>query len=264
MNFNFLQKIKVKSTIWVLLALILLGAAIGFVESKQNQKTLSNVVVNIHNEYENYFIDEREVLKLITDEDRELLIHKNYDSVNLKQLEKRIRTHHFVQDAQVSKDHKGNLVVNVNQCRPLARIIPNDGQGAYISDQGITLTTSDKFTARVLIIDGDFTKQMMVPNFFATPLGQPYFEFLAFIHEVPFWKAQIAQLTISKYGDMTITPQVGSEVIEFGTAENYEEKLRKLMVFYKKILPQKGWNTYHVVKLRFKDQIVCEKSVAAI
>ena len=262
MNFNFFKNIKLKSTVWLVLALLLVSAVIIFVESKQSEKTLNNVVVNIHNDYENYFIDESDVLKLITNDDRELILHKNYDSINLKKMEQRVRTHHFVEDAQVFKDHKGNLVVDVAQCRPLARIIPNDGIGAYISDQGITLNTSQKFTARVVIVDGSFTKKMMLPNFFSTEEGQPYFEFLSFIESTPFWKAQIAQITIDKNGDMSLTPQVGSEVIEFGTPENYEEKLHKLMVFYKKILPLKGWNTYDVVKVKFKNQIVCEKAAA--
>lgn len=264
MNLIFFKKFKIKSAVWLTLLLLVLASIIVFVENKQNQKTLNNVIVNIQNEYENYFIDEREILKLITDQDRELLIHKNYDSINLKRLEKRILTHHFVQDAQVSKDHKGNLVVNVAQCRPLARVIPNEGASGYISDQGVTLTTSEKFTARVLIVDGDFTKRMMQPHFFSTAIGQPYFELLTYIHSVPFWKAQIAQLTINKYGEITITPQLGSEIIDFGTPENHEEKLNKLMLFYKKILPTKGWNTYQVVKLRFKDQIVCEKALATL
>ena len=264
MNLIFFKKFKIKSAVWLALLLLALVSVVVFVENKQSQKTLSNIVVNIQNEYENYFIDEREVLKLISDQDRELLIHKNYDAINLKCLEKRILTHHFVQDAQIAKDHKGNLIINVAQCRPLARIIPNEGASGYISDQGVTLTTSEKFTARVLIVDGDFAKQMMQPQFFSTDIGQPYFELITYLHEMPFWKAQVAQLTINKYGEITITPQIGSEVIDFGTPEHHEEKLNKLMLFYKKILPMKGWNTYHTIKLRFKDQIVCEKSIASI
>lgn len=260
MKINFLKNIKLKFTVWLLLSLLLVLSAIFFVENKQSQKTLQQVVVNIRNEYENYFIDEKDVMKLITAGDRELLIHKNYDSVNLKKLEQRIEAHHFVEDAQVFKDHKGNLVIDVEQCRPIARIVRNDEIGAYISDHGITISTSEKYTARVLIIDGDYTRKMMQPNFFSTAEGQPYFEFLSHIEKIQFWKTQIAQITIDRNGEMSLTPQLGREIIEFGTPENFEDKLNKLMVFYKKILPLKGWNTYEVVKVKFKNQIVCERS----
>jgi cell division protein FtsQ len=79
-----------------------------------------------------------------------------------------------------------------------------------------------------------------------------------FIDEDEFWKAQIAQIEIDKAGEMLIYPQVGKQVIEFGTADNYEVKLKKLKLFFKKILPYKGWNTYTKVNIKYNNQIVCE------
>jgi cell division protein FtsQ len=53
-------------------------------------------------------------------------------------------------------------------------------------------------------------------------------------------------------------PQVGKQYIEFGKAEQIEEKFSKLTIFYQKILPFKGWNTYKRVNLKYFNQIVCE------
>ena len=39
-----------------------------------------------------------------------------------------------------------------------------------------------------------------------------------------------------------------------------EIKFKKLELFYKNILPTKGWNYYESVNLKFKNQIVCTKS----
>jgi len=57
---------------------------------------------------------------------------------------------------------------------------------------------------------------------------------------------------------ITIFPQVGNERIEFGKPQNIEVKFRKLMIFYKEILPRMGWDKYNRVNLEYEGQIVAE------
>ncbi len=74
----------------------------------------------------------------------------------------------------------------------------------------------------------------------------------------PFWKAQIAQAEIAKDGDITLYPQIGRQTIDFGQPENIEDKFKRLDIFFKKILPVKGWNYYQKVSIKYNNQIVCE------
>ena len=53
-------------------------------------------------------------------------------------------------------------------------------------------------------------------------------------------------------------PQVGGQLIEFGKPENLESKFKKLMIFYKEILPKHGWNAYERVNLEYEGQIIAE------
>jgi cell division protein FtsQ len=57
---------------------------------------------------------------------------------------------------------------------------------------------------------------------------------------------------------VTLYPQMGKQIIEFGMATDIESKFRKLKIFYKKILPVKGWNRYSKISLAYQDQIICE------
>jgi cell division protein FtsQ len=216
--------------------------------------------VNIENSYENYFIDESDALNLLSNNDEEILLRKDIDSLNLKELERRLKTHHFVDDAQVGKDLRGNLLVNIIQSKPLARIIFPDGPHAYISNEGKLLSTSGKYTARVLIIDGVGAHKLMQENYFRTDAGIALYNMLKYIDEDKFLKAQIAQINLQRNGDMVLIPQIGKEKINIGDTDDYELKFENLKIFYKNILPVKGWNTYEQVKLKFKNQIVCEKS----
>jgi cell division protein FtsQ len=73
-----------------------------------------------------------------------------------------------------------------------------------------------------------------------------------------FWNAQIAQLDIDNKTRVTLYPQVGDERIEFGKPDDLEIKFKKLMIFYKEILPRTGWNKYNRVNLEYEGQIVTE------
>ena len=78
------------------------------------------------------------------------------------------------------------------------------------------------------------------------------------IRENEFWSAQIAQLDIDAKSRVTIFPQVGDEAIEFGKPDDVDTKFKKLMIFYKEILPRTGWNKYQRVNLEYEGQIVTE------
>ena len=83
-------------------------------------------------------------------------------------------------------------------------------------------------------------------------------EFLIFINQDEMWKAQIAQLAVNEDNELTLWPQMTKQLILFGPADEIEEKFKKLKLFYKEVLPKKGWNTYSSVNLKYKNQIVCK------
>jgi cell division protein FtsQ len=37
-----------------------------------------------------------------------------------------------------------------------------------------------------------------------------------------------------------------------------EAKFKKIKIFYKEILPAKGWDTYRKVSVKYRNQIICE------
>jgi cell division protein FtsQ len=51
---------------------------------------------------------------------------------------------------------------------------------------------------------------------------------------------------------------VTGQLVEFGSSDHYQEKLMKLMVFYKEVLPQKGWTKYERVNLKYEGQVIAE------
>ncbi|WP_233555472.1 cell division protein FtsQ/DivIB [Pontibacter oryzae] len=213
--------------------------------------------IRIDNEYNNYFIGDKEVRNLLTREgDRKLEGLSNQD-IDLKNLEKRIEANKFVKDAEVYRGLDGNIQVFVKQNRPIARIIRQD-QDVYIDAEGNILPLSDRYTARVIPITKSALIKPTDKGFFKDSLGQSYLSLLQFIEKDEFWKAQLAQMHIDGKGKVSFLPQVGDHTIEFGKPVKVEEKFKKLAVLYKEILPTMGWDRYKRVNVEFEEQIICE------
>ena len=234
-----------------------IGALAGFASSRQNEKVCEKVSINIANEYNNYFIGDKEVRDLLTREGERKLEGLPNQDIDLKNLEKRIEAHKFVKEAEVYRGLDGNIHVKVKQNRPIARIIRSD-QDVYIDAEGHTLPLSDRYTARVIPITKSALIRSLDNGFFQDSTGQAYLSLLKFIENDQFWKAQLAQMHIDGRGKVSFLPQVGEHTIEFGKPVEVENKFKKLMIFYKEVLPVMGWDRYKRVNVEYEDQIICE------
>lgn len=248
----------ISKTFKIGLMLFTMVIIIGFANSRQNGRYLNDVEVSIDNQYENYFINQNDVLALINEQGKDYLLSSDYGHLNLKEIEKRVESHQFVNDAQAYIDLEGNMTIDVIQNRPIARVMINQGPDFYIGIEGDILPESAHYTARVLLVQLASKSWLENANIQESEQGKSVFELLQYIAEDPFWNAQIAGMRIDKNQEIILEPQVTKQEIIFGKPENIENKFNKLMTFYKQILPYKGWNTYETVNLKFKHQIVCK------
>jgi cell division protein FtsQ len=251
-------KFTIQNKVKVALALLVLVLFIGFSEHQQESVAVKDIVIKMENIQENHFIDEQDVVRLMQ-LDYENLKGATLSRINLKEIEKRIKADRFVKDAELYSDIKGNLIVKATLHRPIARIVRDDGPDAYLAEDGTIMPVSDKYASRVVLISGPFVRQFIrLDNIRNHDNGDELMFMLKKISEDEFWRAQITQLDIDRKGRIFILPQIGSQTIEFGTAENLDVKLKKLKLFYKEILPQMGWNKYKRVSLEFEGQIIAE------
>ncbi|MTI41868.1 cell division protein FtsQ/DivIB [Fulvivirga lutimaris] len=253
-----LKKIRIGKGVKIIAAAVVLLSVISFAERKQGAEVCKDIVVKLDNQYDNFFIDENDIIALMTDDGDDIIIGKDFEEINLKTIEERVRTQKFLQKAEIYKDLKGNILVNAKLRRPFARIVEPSVPRGYISTDGVVLPPSSKYTSRTIILSGSFMKELVKSDLTATEEGQKIYELLKFIDGDKFWKAQIAQIDIDKKMNVLIYPQVTKQIVEFGQPDDLEAKFKKLKVFYKQILPQKGWNTYERVNLKYKDQIIAE------
>ena len=251
-----------KHKIWWIVAAIVLVSALVFAEVVQRGQYCKSVIVNLDPDAEFQFFDEKEIKRLLTANGSEHFEGSLLKDLDLNSLENRVLKNRLIKSCQIIKDLSGNLLVNIKQQRPIARLIDASEneeliniQGRYLTDTGDVVPISGKFTARTLLISGSFFRNL---KNIQTDKGKKLVELLNDIGKNPFLKAQITELKVEEDGEIMMLPQVGNYQIEFGLPEEIEAKFKKINIFYKTILPEKGWEKYRRVSVKFRNQIVCE------
>ncbi len=250
-------KFSIRKEIKVAVAILGLSFLIAFSERKQGGAVCKDIVVELDNLSENHFLDEADVLHLV-EGSGEPVKGVGINRIKLKEIEKKLKYDKHILDAELFGDLKGNLIVNVELRRPIARIVQNDAPDAYIAEDGVIMPVSEKYTARVVLISGAVKHLLESEDLNRNEEGRQLMAMIEFINEDPFWKAQVAQLDIQKNGKVIIYPQVTGQLVEFGKPENLQVKFKKLKVFYKEILPTRGWTRYERVNLEYEGQVVAE------
>lgn len=251
-------KLDIRKEIKVAVALLAISFLIAFSSRKQDGIVCKDIVIDLENIQENHFLDEADVLKLVEGSGQKI-IGTSLDYINLKSIETKLKYDKHILDAELFGDLKGNLIVSVELRRPIARIVRENAPDAYIAEDGVIMPVSEKYSSRVVLISGAFANQL-IESEDLTKLeeGKQLLDMIEFISEDKFWKAQVAQIDINSQGKIIILPQITGQRVEFGKAEGFENKFKKLMIFYKEILPQRGWTHYERVNLEYDGQIIAE------
>lgn len=251
-------KLNIRKEIKVAVSLLVISFLIAFSERKQDGLICKDIEIELDNVNENHFLDEADIMKLVVGSGQPIK-GTSLDNINLKAIEAKLKYDKHILDAELFGDLKGNLVVNVELRRPIARIVQEDAPDAYIAEDGVIMQVSEKYTSRVVLVSGAYVKTLLESQDLNNlEEGKQLLEMIEFINEDKFWKAQIAQLDISSNGKITIYPQMTGQRVQFGKPEDFESKFTKLMIFYKEILPQRGWTRYERVNLEYNGQIVAE------
>jgi len=235
--------------------LVVLMSFIGFKESGVYCKA-----VKIYIPGNQYFIDKEEVDHILKVHKHQL-VGRNMESINLHDLENRLKANPFIESANVYADMDGVIKVEISQRQPVIRVMNQAGQDFYIDQNGLKIPMSSNFTAKVLVANG-FIEEIYGGKLdtLHTDIAKQLYKTVQFINKDSLWTAQIAQLYVNTNHEIELIPRVGTNRILLGNADSLENKFHNLLVFYKQALPQVGWDRYKIINIKFANQVVGVKS----
>jgi cell division protein FtsQ len=232
-----------------------------FIETKKSGVVCTQVKVYIPGNQ--YFIDKDEVDHILGIPDH-ALVGRRMETINIHELENKLKANPFIEFAKVYADMDGTINVEISQRQPILRIVNRYDQDFYVDQHGLKIPLSNNFTARVIVANGN------IDELFAnrvdtlhTLMAAELFKTADYIRKDSLWAAQISEIYVNKDHEIELIPRVGSSRILLGDADSLDNRFHNLLVFYKKALPQVGWGTYNLINIKYANQVIGIRNGAA-
>ena len=237
--------VRVISQILFVVGLIFL---LSFTHQRHNEKRCVNYRIELVDE--NTSLITRGEIILLMESIQDSIIGKFINEIPIFDIEQKIEALNTVKNAEVFVNMDGILHVDVDQKKAILRISPVGRKDFYMDAKGSIFNLSTNYTEHILVANGniedstDFYDALTLANYISSD---------------SLWKSQIIQIYFKKNKEIELIPRVGNHSIVLGDITNYEDKFRKLFLFYQRGVNQVGWNNYKEINLKFKNQIVCVK-----
>jgi len=235
-NFNYIKIIGL---------LLLVGGLFAFSNHRNSNRKVA--VPNIEFTGENrLFITEATVSKLLIQNQRPVA-EQPKEIIDLNTLEIALNSNPMIKEAEVFMSVNGELSAEIEQKRPIARVITNASY--YIDDEGSYMPLSSNYAARVPLVTGNIEKNKL----------KTVFEFAKAVDEDEFLKTHVIEIRQNK--DKTIDFKIRKRdfTVHLGTLNQLEKKINNFKAFYQKGLKDKILDSYSIVNLKFDKQVICTK-----
>jgi cell division protein FtsQ len=260
-----MKKLK-KIVLWASI-IIYLGLAYGFFAGQYDKMICDKVDIKIDADSDKSFLVSEDILKIL-DKSKIKYLGEHINAINLNKIEQTVKSNQIISECKAYTGINRTLHIEVTQREPLVRIFDKQGRSYYIDKDGNILNLSRRYAPRVLVVNGNIRTPFIVGkpanihslrDSTAAKKLLDICTLVNFINNEDFWNAQIVQIYVNHDEEFELIPRVGPHIILLGDIEDYQEKFKKLEIFYKEGLNNVGWNQYLTINLKYKDQVVCTK-----
>lgn len=239
---------KAKLTILkAFLGVAILAFLVSFSAQRHACKDLKEIKIQIDHESGTYFVNDS-LVRLLIDGNKLKVSEIPLGNMNISQVEHALDKSSFVKKAEVFQDINGEMLIEIIQETPFARI--NTGSDEYYLTKELTrIPLSNLYAAEVMLVGGRIEEEDF----------KGLKELLSFIEADKLLKKHIIAVKKQQPNSFILLVNKGDYVIEFGELKDFENKFEKLKLFYKQYLGKVGMNYYKTIDLKFNNQIVATK-----
>jgi cell division protein FtsQ len=235
--------IKFKAYIKATFFILIISGLFGFVNHRNSLRKIKDIVIEFE-AGDNLFITTETVNKLLIQNTNNFK-NQSKESIILRSLEMEIEKNSMIAKAEVYITVDGVLKTKILQRKPIARIQVNEST-YYLDSQGENMPLSNNYSARVPIVSGVKSKaDLELVNKICNQVLKD-----------AFMKKQIIGIKVNN-NEFEFKTRMGNQVILFGNLAKTDSKIKKLKVFYQKVMADKTLKNYSKINLKYKDQVVC-------
>ena len=214
------------------------------------------VLVNAEN---NHFVSKADMEAIVRDIHGRPLAEIPRGELQIAEIEAALRENPYVREVEAYAELRGDLVVEMELRKPLARIMFDNGSGFYLDKSYHKLDLSENYAANILLVRGVDNESLLPRDSIENPQLLALQPFLEHIDQDEFLRAHFSEVVWEADGDLILYPEVGDLVVEFGPPVRIERKFEDLKLFYEQVLNQVGWDKYEQVSLKYRGQVVAQR-----
>lgn len=212
-----------------------------FASYRSNSRQIKSVEINYRQPY--HFIDQDKIKDIVL-QGVNPNIEINRSDINLREIEQRLNSNDFILNSEVYITLDGILKVDIDQKRPIGRVLSSKG-GYYIDSEGGVMPLSKIYSERVPVVTGEITSKNRADLYFL----------LKRIDSDPYLQQCVVGVG-ARGSRFSFFVRTGDFEIILGGVDDFDKKINNFKSFYKKIIKDKLFDRYQRVNLEISNQVI--------
>ena len=246
------MKRLIQNTILIVLAAALVIGTL-WARDKSRGEQCTGIEVEVINADSTSFVTPQGVLNDLKGQGIKL-VGKRMGDIDAPDIEEALRLSPYLENADIVKCQDGKILIRVSQLVPVFRVF--DGESSYyVNRAGKHMTATNFYHSDVPVVQGHFTRKF--PPTRLLPLID-YVEKDSLLHSL------VTMFIVRDTNNIILVPDISGHVINIGNVTGLDNKFAKLKLFYNKVMPKRGWNTFDTISVKWNHQVVATRRTKAV
>lgn len=231
------------------LAVIYIIVMVPLTNRAERNDTFKGLKVTVNDDQGTRFLKKEDVCDMLAEMSQgfDTLRRKNLNTLDVERL---LNSNSRVEKSTCRILNDGTLAVEVDPIDPVARVFDSKGT-VYVNAVGKRVPALPRYHIDVPVV----TTSAVADSAMVSKL----LPILRAIKTNPRANALVSTLRIDSRGDIIIIPNVVGHVINFGDTTLIDNKFERLHVFYRDVMPVRGWQAFDTISIKWAGRVVATK-----
>lgn len=169
--------------------------------------------------------------------------------LNTREVERYLARYSNFESVHCMVSSRGKLIIDIVPLVPVMRVFFADNS-YYINKDGKHIASNAEFFSDVPVVSGRFNRSF-------TPAA--VLPLVRYINSDPMLSELVSMVEAESEDNLILVPRIRGHVVNFGDTTRLDEKKRALALFYRQVMPYKGWEEYDTISVKFRGQVVATR-----